>query len=58
MVGNGDMVGNDDLNFVTPLSQMVLNLYLACCLFKIIGITHIPHCYGSLVTMAAIMLCK
>ena len=46
-VRNGNIVGNGDINFVTPLSQAVLTLYLAWCLFRIIGISHIPRCYGN-----------
>ena len=37
-VRNGDIVGNGDINFVTPLSQVVLTLYLAWCLFRIMEI--------------------
>ena len=37
IVGNGDIVGNGSINFVTPLSP----------LFRIIDISHIPHCYGK-----------
>ena len=37
IVGNGDLVGNGSINFVTPLSP----------LFRIIDISHIPHCYGK-----------
>ena len=37
IVGNGDIVGNGNINFVTPLSP----------LFRIIDISHIPHCYGK-----------
>ena len=33
--------------FVTSLSEVVLTLYLAWCLFRIIDISHIPHCYGN-----------
>ena len=33
--------------FVTPLSQVILTLYLTWCLFRIIDISHIPHCYGN-----------
>ena len=33
--------------FVTPLSLVVLTLYLAWCLFRIIDISHIPHCCGN-----------
>ena len=29
--------------FVTPLSSVVLTLYLTWCLFRIIDISHIPH---------------
>ena len=37
IVGNGDIVSNGSINFVTPLSP----------LFRIIDISHIPHCYGK-----------
>ena len=37
IVGNGDIVGNSSIDFVTPLSP----------LFRIIDISHIPHCYGN-----------
>ena len=33
--------------FVTPLSYVVLTLYLAWCLFRIIDISHIPRWYGN-----------
>ena len=58
--GNGNTVGNGDINFVTPLSQVVLTLYLAWCLFRssikvifgmklfrMIGISHKPCCYSN-----------
>ena len=41
-------VGNGDINFVTPLFQVVFTLYLAWCFFRTIGISHIPRqpqCY-------------
>ena len=41
------IVGNGNINFVTPLSLVVLTSYLAWCLFRIIDIGHIPHCYGN-----------
>ena len=37
IVSNGDIVGNGSINFVTPLSP----------LFRIIDISHIPHCNGK-----------
>ena len=46
-VRNGAIVGNGDINFVTPLSLVVLTLYLAWCLFRIKGISHIPRCYSN-----------
>ena len=55
-VRNGNIVGNGDINFVTPLSQAVLTLYFAWCLFRIVGISHIPCCYSNLVTMATTVL--
>ena len=58
IVGNGEKVGNGDMNFVTPLSSMVLTVYFIWCLLRIIGIGLIPRCYGNLVTMATTMLCK
>ena len=37
-VRNGDIVGNGDINIVTPLYETVLTLYLAWCLFRIMEI--------------------
>ena len=58
IVGNGGIIGNGDINFLTPLSEAVLTLYLAWCLFMIIGIIHIPRCCGNLVNMETTVLCK
>ena len=48
IVGNGNIVGNGDINFVTPLSYVVLTLYLAWCLFRIMEIVR----NGDIVAMA------
>ena len=37
-VRDGDMVGNGDIDSVTPLSKAVLTLHLAWCLFRIMEI--------------------
>ena len=41
-------VGNGDVNFVTPLFQVIFTLYLAWCFFRTIGTSHRPRqpqCY-------------
>ena len=33
--------------FVTPLSSVVLSPYFVWRFFGMIGISHMPHCYGN-----------
>ena len=40
------------------LFHVVFTLYLAWCFFRTIGISHIPRCYGNLVTMATTVSSK
>ena len=47
IVGNSNIVGNGNINFVTPLSKVVLTLYLAWCLFRILQIVENGDIVGS-----------